>query len=101
MPVTKTAKRALRSSKNKESVNRLIMTKLEIAIRNARKSKTSQKIISAISLADKAAKKKVIHKNKAARIKAQLAKLLVKKSENQSSPKTRKTKKTTGRKTAK
>ncbi len=98
MPVTKTAKRALRGSKNKESVNSLIMTKLEIAIRGARKNKTSQKIISAISLTDRAAKKKVIHKNKAARIKAQLAKLLVKKSESQSS---KKNKKTTSRKVAK
>jgi len=80
MPVTKTAKRALRGSKNKEGVNKLIVSKLESAIRNAKKSKTPASVIKAVSLADRAAKKQVIHKNKAARIKSQLSKLLVKKS---------------------
>jgi len=78
MPVTKTAKRALRSSKNKELVNKSIIGKLEVATRLAKKSKSVEKIVEASSLADKAAKKKVIHKNKAARIKSQLSKLLVK-----------------------
>jgi ribosomal protein S20 len=78
MPVTKTAKRALRSSKNKESVNKLIVSKLEAAIRLASKSKNVEKIKKAFSLTDKASKKKVIHKNKAARIKSSLARLLSK-----------------------
>ena len=90
MPVTTTAKRALRGSKNKETINKLIIGKLEVAVRAARKSKTTEKILKAVSLADKAAKKKVIHKNKAARIKSQLSKLL---------PKTTKSKaKTSGKK---
>lgn len=76
MPVTKTAKRALRGSKNKEAINKLIVSKLETAVRLARKSKSVEKIIKAVSLSDRAAKKKVIHKNKAARIKAQLTKLI-------------------------
>lgn len=79
MPVTKTAKRALRGSKNKESVNKAIISSLEGAIRGAQKSKSTEKILKAISLADRAGKKKVIHKNKAARLKSQLAKLLPKK----------------------
>lgn len=78
MPVTKTAKRALRGSKNKETVNKIIVSRLDAAVRNAKKSKSSNKIIQAISLADKAAKKKIIHKNKAARLKSQLSKLLPK-----------------------
>jgi len=78
MPVTKTAKRALRSSRKKEEVNKKIISNLEIAIRAAKKSKTSKAIIEAISLADRASKKKVIHKNKAARIKSTLSKLLPK-----------------------
>lgn len=78
MPVTTTAKRALRGSKNKESINKIILGKLEVAVRVARKSKTAEKVTKAVSLADKAAKKKVIHKNKAARIKSQLSKLLTK-----------------------
>lgn len=78
MPVTKTARRALRSSKEKESFNKIAMGKLEGAIRLAKKSKSEAKIITAISLTDRAAKKKVIHKNKSARIKSQLAKLIPK-----------------------
>ncbi|MCX6704992.1 MAG: 30S ribosomal protein S20 [Candidatus Woesebacteria bacterium] len=78
MPVTTTAKRALRGSKKKESVNKIILAKLGVAVRVARKSKTAEKIIKAVSLADRAAKKKVIHRNKAARIKSQLSKLLPK-----------------------
>ena len=76
MPVTKTAKRALRGSKRKEEVNKLIIKKLEVALRNVKKIKSAKNITLAISLADRAAKKKVIHKNKAARIKSTLSKLL-------------------------
>jgi small subunit ribosomal protein S20 len=78
MPVTTTAKRALRGSKNKESINKILISKLEVAVRTAKKSKTVEKIVKAVSLADRAAKRKVIHKNKAARIKSQLAKLIPK-----------------------
>ena len=60
MPVTKTARRALRGSKEKESFNKITMGKLEGAIRLAKKSKSEAKIITAISLTDRAAKKKVI-----------------------------------------
>jgi small subunit ribosomal protein S20 len=72
MPVTKTAKRALRSSKRKKVVNDLTLRQLEIALRKARATKSKNSIKKAISLADKAARKKVIHKNKAARIKSSL-----------------------------
>ena len=87
MPVTKTAKRALRSSKRKETVNKKIRTNLEVAIRIAKNSatggsasgrkKSEEAILKAISLADRAAKKHLIHKNKAARIKSTLSKLLL------------------------
>lgn len=76
MPVTKTAKRALRGSKNKTTVNKLLTKRLEIAVRLAKKSKAAEKIASAVSLADRAAKKRIIHKNKASRIKSQLSKLI-------------------------
>ena len=78
MPVTTTAKRALRGSRRKESINKLTLKNLEVAVRVAKKSKTAEKVLVATSLTDRAAKKKVIHKNKAARIKSQLSKLLVK-----------------------
>lgn len=76
MPVTKTARRALRGSKNKTVVNKLIINTLEVAVRVAKKSKSAEKIRKAMSLADRAAKKSVIHKNKAARVKSQLSRLV-------------------------
>ena len=78
MPVTKTAKRALRSAKRKEVFNAVFLKKLSIALRTARKKRTKEAIIKAVATADRAAKKKIIHKNKAARIKASLAKLMPK-----------------------
>ena len=90
MPVTKTAKRALKSSAKKQIINTLITAKLEAAVRFAQKTKSKEKILEAVSLADQAAKKKVIHKNKAARIKSKLSKLMSKTGE-----KTKKTPKTT------
>lgn len=79
MPVTKTAKRALRGSKRKEIVNKISLSRLEIAIKKAKKSKKQDDVVNASSLADRVAKSKTIHKNKAARIKSQLARLLTSK----------------------
>jgi small subunit ribosomal protein S20 len=92
MPVTKTAKRALRGSRAKEVMNKLTIGKLEVAMRQAKKTKSSEKISKAISLADRAAKRKVIHKNKAARIKSQMAKLAVSKVAPKITPKATKKK---------
>ena len=75
MPVTKTAKRALRSSNRKALINKDIIKELEIVIRQAKKTKAADIVKKAISLADRAAKKNVIHKNKAGRIKSALSKL--------------------------
>lgn len=86
MPVTKTAKRALRGSKNKESVNKAILSKLGVAIRIAKNSKKLEKVLLAVSLADRAAKKKVIHPNKAGRIKSQMARLLPVSKKSESKP---------------
>ncbi len=93
MPVTKTAKRALRSSFKKAQVNKKTFASLEVALRMALKGKTVEKIKKAISLADKAAKKHAIHKNKAARIKVRLTKLLPKVTATKKAVKTSKTKK--------
>jgi len=76
MPVTKTAKRALRGSKRKAKVNMALLAKLEIAIRRAQKSKKIADVQTATSLADRAKKKGFYHKNKVARIKSSLSKLL-------------------------
>jgi ribosomal protein S20 len=78
MPVTKTAKRALRGSKRKEIVNKITLSRLEVAIKLAKKTKSDKNVRLAVSIADRAAKENTIHKNKAARIKSQLSKTLVK-----------------------
>jgi len=79
MPITKTAKRALRSSKRKTKINKKIISSMEASLRIAKKSKKVKDISKAISQADKAAKKKIIHKNKASRIKSTLSKLQISK----------------------
>lgn len=76
MPVTKTAKRALRGSKRKTVVNKSLLSEVEIAIRNAKKSKKETDVRKAISLTDRAKKKHFFHKNKASRIKSMLGKLV-------------------------
>lgn len=58
MPVTYTAKRALRGSARKASVNINIIKDLDLAIRQAKKGKGAASIKKAISLTDRAAKKK-------------------------------------------
>jgi len=75
MPVTKTAKRALRVSKRKTAINTKIKTDVEVAIRMAKKDKKETSISKAVSLVDRAAKKGIFHKNKAARIKSRLSKI--------------------------
>lgn len=75
MPVTKSAKRALRGSNKKNLVNRVVSAGLEVAIRQAKKLKTKDSIRKAVSFTDRAAKKNVIHKNKASRIKSQLSRI--------------------------
>src|SRR5258708_1202469 len=64
MPVTATAKRALRVSTRKALVNTIIISKLEAAIRQAKRNKTAVAVQKATSLADRAAKSKEIHKKK-------------------------------------
>ena len=91
MPVTKTAKRALRSSKKKESTNKIISTKLSIAIRLAQSKPSKENVKKAISSVDIASKKHVIHKNKAGRIKSRLSKLVPTKTKEGSSKKKAKT----------
>ena len=78
MPITKTAKRALRSSKKKELENKTFTARMEVAIRKAKNKQTKETVKKAISLTDRAVKKNLIHKNKAARIKTRLSTLIKK-----------------------
>ncbi|KKQ44985.1 MAG: 30S ribosomal protein S20 [Candidatus Woesebacteria bacterium GW2011_GWA1_37_8] len=75
MPVTKTAKRALRGSLKKAGVNNAFRKSFEISLRIAKKEKSQKAVDKAGSLADKAVIRGLIHKNKASRIKSMLSKL--------------------------
>lgn len=78
MPVTKSAKKKLQQDKKREYQNSRIEETLRRLVKKAKKKPTEKGIIDAIKSADKAAKKNVIHKNKAARIKSKLSKLIKK-----------------------
>ena len=82
MPITASAKKALRGSNRKKSVNDRRKKAMKDSIKEieklvkAGKVAEAQKLLSATySVIDKAAKKGVIKKNNAARKKAQVAKL--------------------------
>lgn len=76
MPVTKSAKKALRKEGRRRAVNLKIKKGLKEAIVKFKKNPTSKNLGKAASALDKAAKKKVIHKKTAARLKSKLAKMI-------------------------
>ena len=89
MPVIKSAIKKLRKDRKREKENDARIRSLERAIHQARKSPS--KINAAFSAIDRAVKRNIIHKNKAARIKSSLAKLgkpkaAVRKSASKSTP---------------
>lgn len=76
MPILRNAKKALRASEKKTIINGQIKSKLKTAVSLMKKEPTAAKLNAAFSAVDKSVKKKVLQKNKAARIKASLSKLL-------------------------
>ncbi|MDO8515545.1 MAG: 30S ribosomal protein S20 [bacterium] len=78
MPVIKSAEKKLRQAQTKTLRNRSVKVTMRESINKFRKN-PAQKLFSEVtSLLDKAAKTNVIHKNKAARLKSRLSKLLPK-----------------------
>lgn len=65
----------MRQDKKRTRINKSRKSIVKKLIDKAREKPTKENIIAAISAVDKLAKVKVIHKNKAARIKSRLAKL--------------------------
>lgn len=76
MPVTYSAKKALRRDQRRAKTNLEIKRRYKEALKRAKKLGSKKALQEAGSLIDRAAKKRVIHKNKAARLKSRLAKLL-------------------------
>lgn len=76
MPITKSAKKALRSSKRKRVVNIARKDALKNSLKEARSSKTAESLSKAYQAIDKAMKRGLIKKNTAARRKSRIAAFL-------------------------
>lgn len=87
MPVIKSAKKKLRQDKKRTLHNAKAEASLKLAVKAARKNPTDKTLRAATQAADKAAKRHIIHANKAARIKSSLAKLLAPKTEKKTAEK--------------
>lgn len=74
MPIIKSAIKKVRKDKVRTARNKKRETTLKSLIKKARTSKTAKDIQAVFSALDKAAKVKLIHPNKAARLKSRLAK---------------------------
>lgn len=76
MPILRHAKKKLRVDRKKEAVNKVVKSKASRAMARAREEKTEESLRAAFSAVDRATKKKVFKKGKAARIKSRLSKLM-------------------------
>ncbi|MFH1186870.1 MAG: 30S ribosomal protein S20 [Candidatus Levyibacteriota bacterium] len=79
MPVIKSAKKKLRKDKKRTQQNKELKALFKNTLIKATKKPTEENLRKTIKAIDKLAKKNIIHKNKAARLKSKLAKLSIKK----------------------
>ena len=75
MPLIKSAKKKLRQDKKRQKQNRSTKDYLKESLKKAKKNPSVDAIRMAVKATDKAAKKQILHKNTAARIKSALSKL--------------------------
>jgi small subunit ribosomal protein S20 len=80
MPVIRSAKKKLKVDKKRESSNKKTKNFIDMVVKKAQKKPSEAAIRIAFKAIDKGVKKDVFHKNKGARIKASLTKLISKKS---------------------
>ncbi len=76
MPVIKSAKKKLKVDRKRESANKKMESFINLVIKKAQKKPTQESVRKAFSALDKGVKKDIFHKNKGARIKSRLSKLL-------------------------
>ena len=94
MPVIKSAKKKLRQDKKRTARNKQLKNLLKAGIKTAQRKPTDENLRKAFKVIDKAAKAKIIHPNKAARIKSRLVKKTPKKIQKETKVKKTSTKKT-------
>ena len=92
MPITKGAIRKQRADKVKKVINDRVKNLYRQAVKKVRQKPTPKALSEAFQKLDRAAKAHVIHRNKAARLKSRLSKLLPK-SKPAATPKITKSKK--------
>lgn len=76
MPITKGAIRKLIADKRKAATNLKVKKAYKAAVLAMRKKPTASALSAVFMRLDRAAKNNIIHKNKAARLKSRLSKLL-------------------------
>ncbi|HEX6069570.1 MAG TPA: 30S ribosomal protein S20 [Longimicrobiaceae bacterium] len=78
MPNVKSAEKRMRTNRIREARNKAARSRLRTAIKKARQAEgegADAAFLQAKSLLDRAARKRLIHPNKAARLKSQLARV--------------------------
>ena len=81
MPRIKSAKKKLRKDIKRTRRNQEYRLKIKKAVKAVIKKGDKELLKKAYSIIDKAVKEKIIHKNKAARIKSRISKLTIKQNE--------------------
>ena len=76
MPTHKSAKKRLRQSQEANIRNRSIKSEIKTSVKKVESSLDEKDLKKTISLLDQAARKKVIHKNQASRVKSRLTRLV-------------------------
>lgn len=76
MPVTFSAKKTLRKDRRRTIVNNRIKRQIKTVLKEARKKPSPKKFSLVARTLDRATKKRIIHKNTAARLKSRFSKLL-------------------------
>lgn len=76
MPITKSAIKKLYQDKKRTAVNRIVKVGYKGVVKKFRKQPKKEQLAQVFEALDRAAKKRVIHPNKAARLKSRLSRLI-------------------------
>jgi len=79
MPILKNAKKALRASERKADYNRQVKSKLKTALDKMIKGPSPAVLSEVFQAVDKAVKRHLVHRNKAARLKSKMSRLVASK----------------------
>lgn len=76
MPITQSAKKALRRDVKRHQTNRIFKDRMKITVDASKAQPTPENLSLSFSAIDRAAKKHLLHPNKAARLKSKLSRQL-------------------------